>query len=231
MKPASILLTFLFLPFLLLSPPSVEGSNLRTMAGSDPEIIAEQRYHWEVLAPDETETGIITAFAADGNRRCAVGIGDHVLVYEKTACVAAFNFETSGSYRLAFEDGQLIIRANREQEYLQVDLETGRIIALTSTPAGDAADRTDPDLQMEIGDPQTENGYYLTNTLGNRRISLGYDKLVYVENGREEIVYSTVTKLVLECVGVAVALAVATILLHRARRRNSAGGKENNSLE
>lgn len=190
-----------------------------------------KEYNWQILSKRDP-IGVIKQFASDGAYRCAIGIGDTVFVYEKGKCVAAYLCEIEGGYRLQIRGSVLYIYSIRDSIFLEVDMKSSKVSIYASDTPLEKAYKV---FEMNPGDSNAESGYYLTNFLGNRFVSFGYDRLVYVENGAKTVVYKTHIKTVSFVVLLAALLgsaikALTVLIKRRTQRENTGDGlSENNN--
>lgn len=173
---------------------------------------------YQVL-PDRTANGVISHFASDGTAKCAVGIGNTIFVYEKENCIAAYRFKPEGSYRLMVQGDFLFVYSVRDACFLKVDIRSSEVEMYTPDTLPQNGSKV---FEMNIGDPDTDNGYYLTNVLGNRAVSAGYDRLIYVKNGTETVLYKTNQKTLLEAsLLLAGVISLLIVFTKRRRKRHS----------
>lgn len=74
-------------------------------------------------------------------------------------------------------------------------------------------------LDLNPGDPNTDNGFYVANHLGNRTFKIGYDMLIYVKDGKAQTVYSSYTKVVGWIINVIAFVSAGTFFLVRLYKR------------
>lgn len=151
---------------------------------------------WKILPKEAKETGFIEGFAFDGGHRCAIRVDNKIIVYDETICIFNCQFKTEGSCRLSFWNGDLIVYSTRGEHFFKFDLETSELKEYRLDESRVDGYKVSEALELNPEDPNTDNGFYVANHLGNRNFTIGYDMLIYVKDGRAQTVYSSYTKVV-----------------------------------
>ena len=151
---------------------------------------------WKILPKEAKETGFIEGFAVDGGHRCAILVNGKIMVYDETTCIFKCQFKTAGSCLLYFWNGDLIMYDVRSEFFFKLNFETTELKEYRLDDARRWGDKVIEVLDLNPGDPNTDNGFYVANHLGNRNFTIGYDMLIYVKDGRAQTVYSSYTKVV-----------------------------------
>lgn len=176
-------------------------------------------FDWKILPKEEKETGFIEGFAVDGGHRCAILVNGKIMVYDETTCIFKCQFKTSGSCKLSFWNGDLILYSVRDESLFTFDFETSELKEYRLDDTYIKGYEVSEALDLNPGDPNTKNGFYVTNHLGNRNFTIGYDMLIYVKDGRAQTVYSSYTKVVGWIINVIAFVSAGTFFLVRLYKR------------
>lgn len=152
-------------------------------------------FDWKILPKEEKETSFIEGFAFDGDQRCAILVNDKIMVYDEANCIFKCQFRTSGACLLSFQDGDLIMYDVRSEYFYKVNMKTSELREYRLDDSRAYGYKVDEALELNPGDSNTNNGFYVTNHLGNRTFKIGYDMLIYVKDGKAQTVYSSYTKI------------------------------------
>lgn len=184
-------------------------------------------FDWKILPKEEKETGFIEGFAVDGGHRCAILVNDKIMVYDETTCTFKCQFKTAGSCLLSFWNGDLIMYDVRSEYFFKFNFDTSELKEYRLDDTRVWGDIVDEALDLNPGDPNTKNGFYVTNHLGNRTFKIGYDMLIYVKDGKPQTVYSSYAKIfywiVFAIVNIIVALAFLRLYVEKKKQKQNEG--------
>lgn len=184
-------------------------------------------FDWKILPKEEKETRFIEGFAFDGGHRCAILVNDKIMVYDETNCIFKCQFRTGGPFLLSFWNGDLILYLIRSEYFYKINIDTSELKEYRLDDTRVDGYKVDDALELHPGDPNTKNGFYVTNHLGNRTFKIGYDMLVYVKDGKAQTVYSSYTKIYYWIVfAVANVIAAFVFLRFYLERKNRISEKE-----
>ena len=169
-------------------------------------------FDWKTLPKEEKEKGFIENFAFDGGHRCAIFVNNKIMVFDETNCIFKCQFRTGGPFQLSFWKDDLILYLIRSQYFYRINLNTFELKEYRLDDTYIKGYEVSEALDLNPGDSNTENGFYVTNHLGNRTFKIGYDMLIYVKDGKPQTVYSSYTKIFCWIV-FAVANTIAAIIL------------------
>lgn len=205
--------------FLIFQMPATaeEIAGFPVIEETDPD--TGKVFDWKILPKEEKETGFIEGFAVDGGHRCAILVNGKIMVYDETTCIFKCQFKTAGSCLLYFWNGDLIMYDVRSEFFFKLNFETTELKEYRLDDARRWGDKVIEVLDLNPGDPNTKNGFYVTNHLGNRTFKIGYDMLIYVKDGKAQTVYSSYTKVVGWIINVIAFVSAGTFFLVRLYKR------------
>ena len=184
-------------------------------------------FDWKILPKEEKETGFIEGFAVDGGHRCAILVNDKIMVYDETTCTFKCQFKTAGSCLLSFWNGDLIMYDVRSEYFFKFNFDTSELKEYRLDDTYIKGYEVSEALDLNPGDPNTKNGFYVTNHLGNRTFKIGYDMLIYVKDGKPQTVYSSYAKIfywiVFAIVNIIVALAFLRLYVEKKKQKQNEG--------
>ena len=179
---------------LLLAPSgSIELNEINKTEDSQSEIM---RYleitEWQVN-PNATSAGRIHDYAESDTGLCAIRCNDMFYVFHGGKQIASYHFSTTGSCKILFSHDWFIIYAARSGALLCTNpfSQEQKLFTIDKKSEDHTISTFMGEWRNHPYKPK-EEGYYLRNK--NQRVprpANTFDELVFIENGKETILYSS----------------------------------------
>lgn len=183
------------------------------------------QHQWEILPTDTVQRGTINSFAAKDQQLCAIALGDIIFVYKNGIVDSCYHYYTPGSYRLLFDDANLIIYEVRGSKLLLVNLNNGELSLYNLE-----AESADYELQSKFYKFGKTHKDAIVGGYGYRVAShfpaLGeifgeYEYLVFKQNGQDIVLYETYAQTILFAFNVLIVLVAGITLFYILRKKRT----------